>query len=92
MTAMNKNDVEALAAAFAGLTTTWNRLQEVRPALAGLAALPEGTEPPADLMRASVAHAIAAGAFSGLLHKIFYPREPAPTKVELTDSAAESGS
>jgi hypothetical protein len=88
---MNKNDVEALHASYAGLASTWKRLQEVRPALDGLASLPEGGEPPADLMRAVTAHAIAAGAFSGLLHRIFYPREPAPTKLELTDSAGESG-
>lgn len=88
---MDKNDVDALTASYTGLTSTWKRLQEVRAALDGLASLPEGAEPPADLMRAVTAHAIAAAAFSGLLHKIFYPREPAPTKVELTDSAGESG-
>ncbi len=89
---MNKNDLDALTASYAGLTSTWKRLQEVRPALDGLSSLPEGAEPPPDLMRAVTAHAIAAGAFSGLLHKIFYPREAAPMKVELTDSAGESGS
>jgi len=88
---MNKNDFEALNAAYAGLTSTWARLQQVRPSLDRVASLPEGAEPPSDLMRAVAAHAIAAGAFSGLLHKIFYPREAAPTKLELTDSAGESG-
>lgn len=89
---MNTNDIDALTAAYTGLSTTWKRLQEVGRALEGLASLPEGAEPPADLMRASAAHAIAAGAFSGLLHRIFSPREAAPTKLELTDSATESGS
>ena len=100
---VTKNDLEALEAAFAGLRTTSARLMEMQAALHALGPLapdersPEGEagaggpEPPAELIRAATAHAIAAAAFSGLLHRLFTPGGAAPTAPpELTDSAGEN--
>jgi hypothetical protein len=48
--------------------------------------------PPSELIRAATAHAIAAGAFSGLLHRLFTPggAAPAATDIQLTDSSGEN--
>jgi hypothetical protein len=85
---MNPNDLEALKASFRAVRTTAARLQEMEPALDSVSA----DSPPADLIRAATAHAIAAGAFSGLLHRLFTPggQPPGKTGVELTNSAGES--
>lgn len=96
--AVTKNDLEALKAAYAGLRTTSARLLQMEPAIHALegaltaGASPDGgIEPSADLIRAATAHAIAAAAFSGLLHRLFTQGGVAPTSpAELTDSAGES--
>lgn len=85
---MNPNDLDALKAAFRGVRTTAVRLQQLESALESLSE----ENPPAELMRAATAHAIAAGAFSGLLHRLFTPGgvPPAGGRLELTDSAGEN--
>lgn len=85
---MDRNDQEALKAAFRGLTTTADKLRQLESALD--AATEEN--PPAELIRAATAHAIAASAFSGLLHRLFTPggTPPSTRAVELTDSSGES--
>jgi len=86
---VDKNDHEALRAAFRGLKTTAARLQAMDAALeeAGDATL---EQPPVELMHVATAHAIAAAAFSGLLHRLFSPGGVAPKAMELTDSSGES--
>lgn len=85
---MDKNDLEALKAAFRGVKATGTKLQEMEAALDSVSA----EHPPADLIRAATAHAIAAGALSGLLHRLFTPggAPPVRTGLDLTDSAGES--
>ncbi len=88
---MEKNDLDAVAAAFRGLKKTCASVQGFEAAFDGLAsASPDA--PPKELIHAATAHAIAAAAFSGLLHKLFTPGGVAPTTTELTDSSGESGS
>jgi hypothetical protein len=94
---VTRNDLEALKAAYAGVKATAAKVLELESAVASLesshaAGDPEsGVQPPADLIRAATAHAIAAGALSGLLHRLFTPGGVAPaTATELTDSAGES--
>jgi len=87
---MDTNDLEALKAAFRGVKNTAAKLQQLDAAVDG-AASASMDEPPADLMRAATAHAIAAAAFSGLLHRLFTPGGVAPKETELTDSSGESG-
>lgn len=84
---MEKNDLEALKAAFRGVTETAARLQQLQPAVDSVS--PE--QPPVELIRAATAHAIAAAAFSGLLHRLFTPGGvPPKSEPQLTDSAGES--
>jgi predicted nucleotidyltransferase len=85
---VDKNDFEALKAAFRGVQATGARLQQLEAAVDQASAGAE--QPPADLMRAATAHAIAAAAFSGLLHRLFTPGGVAPKTMELTDSSGES--
>jgi hypothetical protein len=95
---VTRNDLEALKAAYAGVKATAEKVLQMESAVTALEPSPasadaEGTAstPPADLIRAATAHAIAAGAFSGLLHRLFTPGGVAPTPAgELTDSAGES--
>ena len=89
---MTNNDFEALRAAYAGLRATCARVQGLGEAVEALKGQvdADSPEPPADLIRAATAHAIAAGAFSGLLHRLFTEGGVAPTSMELTDSAGES--
>lgn len=91
---VTKNDFDALRAAYAGLNTTCSRVQGMEEAVASLESLVGSDMPqaPADLIRAATAHAIAAAAFSGLLHRLFTKEGVAPTTMELTDSAGESAS
>ena len=91
---VTKNDFDALGAAYAGLNTTCSRVQGMGATVASLESLvgSETPEAPADLIRAATAHAIAAAAFSGLLHRLFTKEGVAPTTMELTDSAGESAS
>lgn len=91
---VTKNDFDALSAAFAGLNTTCSRVQGMGATVTSLESLvgSETPEAPADLIRAASAHAIAAAAFSGLLHRLFTKEGVAPTTMELTDSAGESAS
>jgi predicted nucleotidyltransferase len=86
---VDKNDFEALRAAFRGLKSTGTRLQDMAAAVEE-AANQSVEQPPAELIRAATAHAIAAAAFSGLLHRLFTPGGVAPKAVELTDSSAEN--
>jgi hypothetical protein len=94
--AVTKNDLDALRAAFAGLRTTSVRLTEMQAAIDALGVSgpgdsDAGPEPPAELIRAATAHAIAAAAFSGLLHRLFTPGGAVPMgAAELTDSAGEN--
>ena len=84
---MDRNDLEALRAAFRGVTETAAKLEQMQSALDAMS--PE--QPPADLIRAATAHAIAAAAFSGLLHRLFTPGGiPPKSELQLTDSAGES--
>jgi hypothetical protein len=85
---MNENDREALKASFRGVRSTAARLQQLESTLESASL----DSPPTELIRAATAHAIAAGAFSGLLHRLFTPggAPPAGERVELTDSAGES--
>jgi hypothetical protein len=87
---VDNNDLEALRAAYRGVTKTAARLQQMEAALEAASAA-SVDQPPADLLRAATAHAIAAAAFSGLLHRLFTPGGVPPTKMELTDSSGESG-
>jgi hypothetical protein len=91
---VTKNDFDALKAAYAGLSTTCSRVRGLEEAVTSLESQVEADtpEPPADLIRAATAHAIAAAAFSGLLHRLFTEGGVAPTTMELTDSAGESAS
>lgn len=88
---MEKNDLEALKAAFRGVKSTASRLQAMD---AAVEAAEHATvdQPPAELMRVATAHALAAAAFSGLLHKLFTPGGVAPKTPDLTDSSGESAS
>jgi hypothetical protein len=85
---MNPNDLDALKASFRGVRTTAAKLQHLEPALESASL----DRPPAELIRAATAHAIAAAAFSGLLHRLFTPggAPPVGQRLELTDSAGES--
>lgn len=84
---MDKNDLEALKAAFRGVTESAAKLQQMQAAVDAASA----GQPPSDLIRAATAHAIAAAAFSGLLHRLFTPGGVAPkSELQLTDSAGES--
>ena len=89
--AVDTNDVDALKAAFRGVKSTASQLGQMDIAVeqAFHATL---DQPPADLIRAATAHAIAAAAFSGLLHRLFTPGGVAPKTMELTDSSGESAS
>lgn len=86
---VDKNDLEALRAAFRGLKSTAARLEQMDAAVeaAGEASV---EQPPSELMRAATAHAIAAAAFSGLLHRLFTPGGVAPKTMQLTDSSGEN--
>ncbi|HSL70268.1 MAG TPA: hypothetical protein VK864_08485 [Longimicrobiales bacterium] len=86
---MNKNDLEALKAAFRGVKSTATRLQAMD---AAVQAAEHATvdQPPTELMRVATAHALAAAALSGLLHKLFTPGGVAPKAPDLTDSSGES--
>jgi hypothetical protein len=88
---MDKNDLEALRAAFRGVKSTYASLQGREPMVEGLASA-AADAPPTELIHAATAHAIAAAALSGLLHRLYTPGGVAPTSMELTDSAGESGS
>lgn len=88
---MEKNDLEALRAAFRGVKKSCAALQGLEQAVDGLGAA-TADAPPTDLIHAATAHAIAAAAFSGLLHKLFTPGGVPPASMELTDSSGESGS
>ena len=87
---MDRNDLQAVLAAFRGLQKTATRLQQLEPTVLALGEAPPEV-PPAELIRAATAHAIAAGALSGLLHRLFTPGGVPPTS-QLTDSADESAS
>jgi urease accessory protein UreF len=87
---VDKNDLEALRAAFRGVKTTAAKLGQMDAAVEQ-AASATAEQPPSDLMRAATAHAIAAAAFSGLLHRLFTSGGVAPKTMELTDSSGESG-
>lgn len=85
---MEKNDLDAVRAAFRGLQSTSRRLLELESSVDDL----DGASvdnPPSDLLRAATAHAIAAGALSGLLHRLFTPGG-VPPATPLTDSADEN--
>jgi hypothetical protein len=86
---VEKNDLEALKAAFRGVTTTAARLQGLK---APVDAAEQATldKPPAELIRAATAHALAAAAFAGLLHRLFTPGGVAPGSLDLTDSSNEN--
>lgn len=90
---MERNDFDALRAAFAGVRSTGSKLQGMESAIASLADA-SAENPPGDLIRAATAHALAAAAFSGLLHRLFAPggAPPGSGNIELTDSAGESAS
>ena len=85
---MNPNDIEALKAALRGVRTSAARVQQLETTLEGMSE----ENPPAELIRAATAHAIAAGALSGLLHRLFTAGgiPPAGERMELTDSAGEN--
>lgn len=84
---MHREDLEALKAALRGLKTTAARLQQVESAVDRAT----DADPPADLIRAATAHAIAASALAGLLHRVFTPGGArAGDAAELTDSSGES--
>ena len=94
---VTKNDLEALKAAFAGFKTSAAKLLQMEAAVAAVEGAvdaaghsTENAEPPAELIRAATAHAIAAAAFSGLLHRLFAPAREAASAAELTDSAGEN--
>jgi predicted nucleotidyltransferase len=86
---VEKNDLEALKAAFRGVKSTATRLQAMD---AAVEAAEHATveQPPSELVRVATAHALAAAAFSGLLHKLFTPGGVAPKSPEITDSSGES--
>jgi predicted nucleotidyltransferase len=86
---VDKNDLEALRASFRGVKSTAARLVQMDAAVEQ-AEHASVEQPPAELMRAATAHAIAAAAFSGLLHRLFTPGGVAPKTTELTDSSGES--
>lgn len=87
---MEKNDLDALRAAIRGVKNTCASLQGAEGAVDNLATA-GSDRPPTELIHAATAHAIAAAAFSGLLHRLFTPGGIAPTSMELTDSSGESG-
>lgn len=93
---VTKNDLEALKASYAGVKATAAKLLQMEDVVAALERShltgdAETASPPADLIRAATAHAIVAGAFSGLLHRLFTPGGAVPAAApELTDSAGES--
>jgi hypothetical protein len=94
---VTKNDLEALRASYAGVKGTAAKLLQMEDVVAALERAQQtgdaesASPPPADLIRAATAHAIAAGAFSGLLHRLFTPGGAVPAAAtELTDSAGES--
>lgn len=89
--AVDTNDVEALRAAYRGVKSTASQLGQMDVAVEQ-ATHSSLDQPPADLIRAATAHAIAAAAFSGLLHRLFTPGGVAPKTMELTDSSGESSS
>ena len=86
---MDRNDLEALKASFRGVKSTAAKLAQME-AVVDQAEHASLDQPPAELMRLATAHAIAAAAFSGLLHKLFTPGGVAPKTLELTDSAGEN--
>jgi hypothetical protein len=89
---LTKNDLEAVKAAFAGVRTSASRLLQMEAAVTALeqgaeaAPSPDGrAAAPDELVRAASAHALAAAAFSGLLHRLFAPAASPPASVELLD-------
>jgi hypothetical protein len=86
---VDNNDLIALKASFRGVKSTAAKLLQMDAAI-DQAEHATHEQPPAELMRAATAHAIAAAAFSGLLHKLFTPGGVPPKTMELTDSSGEN--